>query len=80
VIRPPANLEVGKHTLIVYTELPEGLRSPARVIEFEIKGKETKEKTFLPLSNEEYAVIGGIVAIGIAGGFFFIFRKRKAKA
>lgn len=80
VIRPPANLEVGKHTLIVYTELPEGLRSPARIINFEIKAKQTAEKTFLPLSVEEYAVAGSIVVIGIAGGFFFIFRKRKAKA
>lgn len=79
VIRPPENLEAGKHTLIVYTELPGGLRSPARVIEFEVKGKEVKEKTFLPFSIEEYAAASGIFVIVIAGIFFF-FRRRKAKA
>ncbi|MDD3066239.1 MAG: thrombospondin type 3 repeat-containing protein [Candidatus Gracilibacteria bacterium] len=79
VIRPPENLGVGKHTLIVYTELPEGLRSPARVISFEIKGKQTTEKTFLHLPSTEDTVIGGIVIVGIFGAFFFLSRRRKVR-
>jgi hypothetical protein len=77
VIRPPKPLEAGSHTLIIYSELPDGTRSPARIINFEIAGEKHAAASILHLPSREDAVLGGIVVTAIFGTFYFLSRRRK---
>ncbi len=76
VIRPPRDLEVGKHTLTIFNELPDGTRSPARMIDFEItETQEEVETEILSLLNIISAA-GILFVIYLAG--LFISRKKHA--
>lgn len=79
VVRPASELPIGKHKLIIFTELVDGTRSPARIIEFETVDpppKQAAPEEVESLNAQQIALVGGILlAAGILG--IWIFRRRR---
>lgn len=79
-IRPPEALEPGEHTLIVYAELHDGTRSPARVIHFTtVPEKSRAAAAVLYLSDMLSLRRLSLVALLalLTGGILWIRRRRK---
>lgn len=81
VIRPPKALAFGKHTLTIMSELADGTRSPARVLEFEtIKPSVKSAAPVIENSDwEKIALAGGILILAGIGGIW-IFRRKNQTA
>lgn len=81
-IRPPEALELGEHTLIVYAELSDGTRSPARVTHFTVVPEVTRASaTVLYLSDMISLKRLSFVALLalLTGGILWIRRRRKVR-
>ncbi|MFH0776978.1 MAG: hypothetical protein V1936_05230 [Patescibacteria group bacterium] len=77
VVRPIGKLADGKHVLTIWSELADGARSPARLVNFEVK---TVELAPLALEIENFDsskiafTVGALLLAGLAG--IWIFRRR----
>jgi len=81
VVRPPKALALGKHTLTIVSELADGTRSPARVLEFETIKPNAKSAAPV-IENfdwEKIALAGGILILAGIGGIW-IFRRKNQTA
>lgn len=79
VIKPPRNLGVGSHELILFTELADGSRSPTREISFTIEEapKATAPTPFWKdWSNRQNQLILAALGILTIAGFFLLRKKR----